>query len=321
MREGSHRPLISVGVLSYKRPHLLQYALDSVARQTYPNLEVLISDNGSHSPEIRSVVAEFSENRQGVRVFFHEQNRGAFWNFRFILEQASGELFIWLADDDFWSPDFLETIFLARADGRPCLVYSASVSFCLETQQAGTPVKERPSKHRGLLNVLRQVYFDSDSVIYGLFDAAIGKKYAALLSAWPAPGWMLRRFPTLGVDFVSYAFLYGLLLDVDFINASEKGGTHLGITSGGTHSMVNSTKGSNRRGWTGAVGGLLAVFSVIFTMAYIHILLTGRFIKAGFFAHRVDGILFAPVAAGYLFLRRLAKAVLARITPLNGVSE
>jgi len=312
MSESSRRPLISGGVLSYKRPRLLSYALDSVARQTYPNLEVLISDNGSQSPEIRSVVAEFSERCRGVRAFFHEENRGAFWNFRFVLEQASGGLFIWLADDDFWSPDFVETLFLARADGRPSLVYSACAPFCLERQQAGTSVKERPSEHKGLLNVLRQTRFDSDSVVYGLFDSVIGKKYAVLLRAWPVSGRMLRRFPTLGVDFVSYAFLYGLLLEGDFINASGTGETHF---------MINSPRATNRRRRPGAIGGLLAASGVMITMAYIHILLSGRFIKAGFLARRPEGILFAPVAAGYLFLRRLMKAILARTTPAIGVSE
>ena len=300
-------PLISVGILSYERPELLRYTLDSVACQTYPHLEVLISDNCSSNPDVRKVIGEFAERMPGAKIFFHEQNRGSFWNFRFALLQATCPLFIWLADDDFWSPDFLASLLAARGESRPSLTYSMTVPFDLENRVSEVPVKERASAKRGIANVVRQTGFDSDSMTYGLFDTHLGKKYSGLLKSWPAGSYLKSRFPTLEVDFVSYAFLYGLLLEADFINAREIGGIHYMISRLPTKSLKDSPARK--------VFGFLLVVS---TMAYIHAMLALRFFQAAVLARHPAGAIFAPFAAGYLFLRRIAKAALPRLSSAKG---
>lgn len=304
----SSPPLISVGVLSYKRPHLLCHALDSVAQQTYQNLEVIISDNGSDDPGIKEVVAKFMESHPGARVFFHEKNRGAFWNFRFVLQQATGPLFIWLADDDFWSPDFLATLVAARGSTTPSLTYSKAVPFDLDDETPGVPAKERGSAKRGIGNVIRQTGFDSDSIVYGLFDTCVGKKHSAFLKSWPVKTAWKSRLPTIEIDFVSYAFLYGMLLEADFINARD---------FGGIHHMISRPSSASIPGSLSPQRGILSILRVIVAMAYIHIMLAGRFFQAAILARNPAGAVFAPIAAGYLFLRRLAKAALHRL-PFSG---
>ena len=44
---GNERPLVTVIVLSYNRPDLLQRAIASVLAQTYPHVEVIVVDNRS----------------------------------------------------------------------------------------------------------------------------------------------------------------------------------------------------------------------------------------------------------------------------------
>ncbi|MFZ4777261.1 MAG: glycosyltransferase family 2 protein [Terrimicrobiaceae bacterium] len=305
-------PLISVGILSYERPHLLQHALNSVAAQTYPNLEILISDNCSSNPDVRKVVGEFLGKRPSAKVFFHEKNRGAFWNFRFVLQQATGPLFIWLADDDFWSPDFLATLVAARGSAVPSLTYSKAVPFDLEDQTPGVPAKERGSAKRGIGNVIRQTGFDSDSIVYGLFDTCVGKRHSAFLKSWPVKTVWKSRLPTMEIDFVSYAFLYGMLLEADFINARDFGGIHYMISRPSSASIPGST--SPQR-------GIFSILRVVIAMAYIHIMLAGRFFQAAVLARHPAGAIFAPFAAGYLFLRRMAKAALPRLTALKGSAQ
>ncbi len=293
-------PRISVGVLSYERPELLQHTLDSIARQTYQNLEIIISDNASTNPDIRKVIGKFCEQYPKAKIFFHEKNRGAFWNFNFALQQASGPLFIWLADDDFWSPDFLESLLKARGASAPSLTYSRAVPFYLHDGSLGVFAKERSSAKKGLGNVMRQIRFDSDSMTYGLFDTGLGKKYSSLLKSWPVPLRWKSRFPTIEVDFTSYAFLYGLLLEADFINARDFGGIHYMIFRSTSDIRKIPSQPLQR-----IFGGLL----VIFTMGAIHFMLAFRFCKAAVLAGHPAGVLLAPFAAGYLFLRRIAKAV------------
>jgi glycosyltransferase involved in cell wall biosynthesis len=278
-------------------------------RQTYPHLEVLISDNCSSNPEVRRVITEFMAKHPGAKVFFQEQNHGAFWNFRFVLQQATGPLFIWLADDDFWSPDFLASLLAARGASCPCLAYSTAAPFDIEDQTCGASVKERVSAKRGIGNVIRQTGFDSDSMTYGLFDTHLGKKYIGLLKAWRVPPYLKSRFPTLEVDFVSYVFLYGLLLEADFINARD---------FGGVHHMISRPPSVGAKASSSSKGTISGVLLVVGTMAYIHAMLALRFFHAAVLARHPAGAIVAPFAAGYLFLRRIAKAALPRLSSVTG---
>ena len=119
------------------------------------------------------------------------------------------------------------------------------------------------------------------------------------------PGTLARRFSTLTVDFTSYAFLYGLLLKSDFVNVRETPAVHF---------MVDRPAPTNADATTSR---LARVPLVVFTMAYIHALLAYRFLHAAVIARSVSGLLLAPFAAAYLFLRRLGKAALPKSASLN----
>ncbi|MBK8119734.1 MAG: glycosyltransferase [Sulfuritalea sp.] len=81
---------VTVGVASYNRPELLRRAIRSAVSQTYKNLEILISDNGSPNPEVRRVIEEFARSDTRIRCIFHPVNQGAFFNFRSVFTEANG---------------------------------------------------------------------------------------------------------------------------------------------------------------------------------------------------------------------------------------
>ncbi len=101
-------PLISVGIPTYNRPEGLRRTLECITRQTYQNLEIIISDNCSPSNNSERVVQEFRRNDARIRFFKQQKNHGSIYNFKFVLEKANGEFFMWAADDDEWEPDFIE---------------------------------------------------------------------------------------------------------------------------------------------------------------------------------------------------------------------
>ncbi len=101
-------PLISVGIPTYNRPEGLRRTLECITRQTYKNLEIIISDNCSPSNNSERIVQEFTRNDARIRFFKQQKNYGSIYNFKFVLEKANGEFFMWAADDDEWESDFIE---------------------------------------------------------------------------------------------------------------------------------------------------------------------------------------------------------------------
>jgi len=93
---GSAYPRVTVVVLSYNRPHLLERALKSVAAQTFSDTEVIVVDNRSASSDgIRDLVGAFSS----VRLAANQDNRGFTGGMNRGLREARGE-YIYLTEDD-----------------------------------------------------------------------------------------------------------------------------------------------------------------------------------------------------------------------------
>lgn len=99
-------PLVTIGIPTYNRAGgYLKQALESAVNQTYPNIEIIVSDNCSPD-HTESLVKSFPDPR--IRYFKHAQNIGAANNFNFCLEQAKGAYFLLLHDDDLIDEDFVE---------------------------------------------------------------------------------------------------------------------------------------------------------------------------------------------------------------------
>ena len=99
-------PLVSIGLPTYNRVASLRRALESALAQDYPNVELVISDNAS-TDETEAVCTEYARGDPRVRYIRHEVNRGAAFNFETTLNEARGEFFMWLADDDWLEPNYV----------------------------------------------------------------------------------------------------------------------------------------------------------------------------------------------------------------------
>ncbi len=108
IRHKEDSPLVSIGVPTYNRPALLSKVLNCLIAQTYQNLEIVVSDNCTPGPEVKSILYEFQEKDKRVRGFIQPQNFGSTHNWKFVLEKSAGKYFMWLSDDDLISERFIE---------------------------------------------------------------------------------------------------------------------------------------------------------------------------------------------------------------------
>jgi glycosyltransferase involved in cell wall biosynthesis len=112
-------PLVTVAVPTFKRLHYLPQVLESVARQSYANLELLVSANGENGDEVRGMVERhyprpftFRANAATVPIVTHLNQ---------LLAAASGEYFVLLCDDDTINDVFVADL-AATLDGHPTAV-------------------------------------------------------------------------------------------------------------------------------------------------------------------------------------------------------
>ncbi len=101
-----NKPLVTIAIPTYERADgYLRQAIASAVSQTYRNVEIIVSDNCSrdHTGE---VVRSFNDSR--IRYFRQEKNIGANNNFNFCVEQAGGDYFLLLHDDDLIDEDFVD---------------------------------------------------------------------------------------------------------------------------------------------------------------------------------------------------------------------
>ncbi len=84
-------------------------AIDSIRRQSYENIEIVISDNGS-SDRTREVCEELCAADNRIVYHRFNENRGILVNRRKTWELSKGEFFVNASDDDYWHPHFSETL-------------------------------------------------------------------------------------------------------------------------------------------------------------------------------------------------------------------
>lgn len=102
--------LVSVIVATYKREETLNKALESLAEQTYPNMEiVLVDDNGNDewNCKISQIVMDFHNRHPNIILEYivNNPNQGSAKTRNIGIAAAKGHYITFLDDDDIYLPD------------------------------------------------------------------------------------------------------------------------------------------------------------------------------------------------------------------------
>ena len=133
---------VSVGICTLNRRDLAVRAIESVLSQTYRNVEVIVSDDAS-TDETAERVKQISDSR--VKFFQQPIRLGVVENPNFALQQATGEFWMFVGDDDLLLPTAIEKLVTALLASSsvgvtwcPCRVADRSGSG-FWTTEAGSP--------------------------------------------------------------------------------------------------------------------------------------------------------------------------------------
>lgn len=108
-------PLISVIVPVYRVEKYLDHCIRSITEQTYPNLEILLVDDGS--PDGSGAICDhWAEKDSRIRVI-HQQNAGAGAARNTALDAAAGELIAFVDSDDYLHPNMFRHLHSLMKDG------------------------------------------------------------------------------------------------------------------------------------------------------------------------------------------------------------
>jgi GT2 family glycosyltransferase len=113
-----HFPLVSVVIVNFNGLELTLAALRGLQQQTYPNLEIIVVDNGSRSNEAREIRRE----HRGTRVLRLERNGGFSHGCNWGISLAQGEWVILLNNDAIPDPDCIRQLVYAQRSTKAAAV-------------------------------------------------------------------------------------------------------------------------------------------------------------------------------------------------------
>lgn len=140
--ENRSAPRLTVGLPVYNGERHLRECLDSVLGQSYEDFELIISDNAS-SDGTADICREYEKMDSRVVYVRQPVNMGRVPNHNFLITEASGALFKWVAADDLYARDLLKRS-IEVLDERPEVVLVHSRSAMLDDGGAVTEFVKYP---------------------------------------------------------------------------------------------------------------------------------------------------------------------------------
>lgn len=121
--------LVSICIPVYNGEKYLRQCLDAVFLQTYPNYEVIITDDQS-SDTSREIIEEYLKKFPKIKFIVNETNLGLVGNWNKCVELATGYWIKYVFQDDLISPDCLEK--MVTAAGADAHLVACARNFLIE---------------------------------------------------------------------------------------------------------------------------------------------------------------------------------------------
>ena len=139
--------MVSIIVLTYRNSHLLPPAIESVLRQDYENLEVLVYDDGTPDFDrsfVEGLLAPAGKNIRRVEIFSQPENVGTVRNYDAAIQASRGEYILPLSCDDRYADDHTVSALVEFFEQTGCRI-------CTGRRQGQRSGRIFPSREEGAL--------------------------------------------------------------------------------------------------------------------------------------------------------------------------
>jgi alpha-1,3-rhamnosyltransferase len=94
-------PLVSIIIPVYNRADYIEEALNSVFQEEYPNLEVVVIDDGS-TDNTKDIIEHWMSKQKGslLTQFISRENKGVVATLNDLIEASKGQYIVFFGSDD-----------------------------------------------------------------------------------------------------------------------------------------------------------------------------------------------------------------------------
>ncbi len=164
--------LVSVIIPCYNAGSYLRACVESVLRQTYQNIEILIIDDCSTQEETHKVLNELEQTDSRIKIFYLDKNSGPAVARNEGIIRAQGRYIAFCDSDDMWHPTKLERQ-IAYMQEKQCALCSTSY-YIVDESNSIIGIVRSPSK------ITYQMYKRDNKIgcLTAIYDTKLlGKKY------------------------------------------------------------------------------------------------------------------------------------------------
>jgi len=117
-------PLFSVLVANYNNGKYITDCLDSILKQDYPNIEIVVVDDASIDNSI-ALIDKYSANNAKIKLHQNIKNEGVGYTKKRCIDEAKGEILGFVDPDDVITPDAVsKMVAMHRSYPQASLIYS-----------------------------------------------------------------------------------------------------------------------------------------------------------------------------------------------------
>lgn len=121
--DNADMPLITVIITNYNYGIYIEEAINSVLNQTYPNIELIIINDGS-TDDSDDVICKIMDVNKGRNIrYVNRENKGVVYTRNEGLELAKGEYVSYLDADDYFNNDYIMKSYQVSKDSGADVVY------------------------------------------------------------------------------------------------------------------------------------------------------------------------------------------------------